>query len=174
MTIGDQIKKLAKQAFKGERIYSEVCTVVSVSGRLAVCQPIDDSAKLQKVRLQAIGGQSVGFVLVPKVGSYVIVTFIDKVNGFISSTTELKEIFIDTDLVTFNGGSNDGLVNVNDLVTKLNNLENTLNTFMNTTYNTHTHISAAPGSPTAVPVPLNTTTLTPTVKADLEDTKITH
>lgn len=174
MTIIDQIKEIVKLTFKSEKIYSEVCTIVSVNEteRTCVCQPIDDSAQLQKVRLQAIKNQSVGLVQIPKVGSYVIVTFIDNRNSFISTLTEVDKILIDTDLVQFNGGTLDGMVKINDLVTKLNNLENTLNTFMNTTFNTHTHISASPGSPTAVPVPLNIASLTPTVKADLENTKI--
>jgi phage baseplate assembly protein V len=73
--------------------------------------------------------------------------------------------------VIFNGGS-DGMVKVNSLVTKLNNLENTLNTFMNATFNTHTHIVTAPTLPSATPLPINTAVLTPTIKANLENTKI--
>ncbi len=74
----------------------------------------------------------------------------------------------------FNGGSLDGMVKVNSLITKLNALENTMNTFMNTTYNTHTHISAAPGAPTAPPLPLNTAVFTPTVANDIKNPKITQ
>ena len=138
MTVGDQIKQLANRDIKDERIYSEVCTVVSVNEttRLAVCQPIDDSAQLKKVRLQAIKSQTLGMFLKPKVDSYVIVSFIDKVNGFITQTTELDKILIDTDLVQFNGGSNGELINIdsqttklNDLVTKVNDLYTLLQTW---------------------------------------------
>ena len=176
MTIADQIKTLVKQAFKGERMYSEVCTVVSVdeTERTCICQPIDDSAEIPKVRLQAIFDQTVGILNVPKVGSYVIVTFIDKRNSFVSTFTELYKILITTDLVEFNGGSLDGLVTVNELVTKLNNLENDINN-LKTAFSTWVTVpndgGAALKTATAT---WYAASLTPTVKADLENDKITQ
>lgn len=173
MTIRDIILNFVEQYLKKERLYSELCTVTSVDETKRTCEvkPIS-GATIYGVKIQSIESQTVGIVPVPKVGSYVIVTFLDNRKGFISTYTECTKILIDTDSIIINGGTLDGMVKVNDLVTKLNNLENTLNTFMNTTFNTHTHISAAPGSPTAVPVPVNSGSLTLTVKADLENSKI--
>ena len=176
MTIADQIKTLAKQAFKGERIYSEVCTVVSVdeTERTCICQPIDDSAEIPKVRLQAIFDQTVGILNVPKVGSYVIVTFIDKRNSFVSTFTELEKILITTDLVEFNGGSLDGMVKVTDLVTKLNNLENDINN-LKTVFSTWVTVPNDGGAALkAAAATWYAASLTPTVKNDLQNTKITQ
>lgn len=176
MNILDQIKEIVKLAFKSEKIYSEVCTIVSVneSERTCICQPIDDSAELQKVRLQAIKSQSVGLVQIPKVGSYVIVTFIDNKNSFVSVFTEIDKILIDTDLVQFNGGTFDGIVKINDLVTKLNNLENDIND-LKTAFSSWVTVPNDGGAALkAITATWYAATLTPTVKNDLEDTKITH
>jgi hypothetical protein len=79
----------------------------------------------------------------------------------------------------FNGGTLDGLIKINDLVTKLNNLENLLNnllTAIGTTFNPVPNDGGA-----ALKLLIGTTLsatllqqLTPTVKANIEDTKIKH
>ena len=60
---------------------------------------------------------------------------------------------------------------MNELVTKLNNLENKLNTFIGL-YNAHVHVET--GGSTSPTVSLVVGTLTPTVKANIENPLITH
>lgn len=54
------------------------------------------------------------------------------------------------------GGDTDNMVRFSELETAFNTLRDDFNSFVSTTYGTHTHVSATPGSPTAVPVPLGT------------------
>jgi len=131
------------------------------------------NAPVIDIELAPNSASSNAFMIVPKVGTTAIVATTKNGYSYLINCFEATKIIVNAStLVQFNGGSNKGLVKLDSLVTKLNNLENTLNTFMNTTYNTHTHVCAAPLSPSGVPVPLNTATLTPTVAADIENTKI--
>ena len=158
--------KEAIQAMQPEQsIQSTLCKVVSVDGLLCDCSPINGNADMLEVRLNASGLN--GFVITPKVGSYVMVTKFERFEAFISS-------FSDVDKIAFNGGANDGLVLVNQLVNKLNALENKVNSII-TTFNTHVHAGVTTGSGSSAVTPtLVTGTLTPTVKNDIENTKITQ
>lgn len=109
------------------------------------------------------------FIQLPAIGSNVLVGFVDNQNAIGLVYGELQEVLL-------RGDQYDGLVKINDLVTKLNNLENTLNTFM-TTYASHVHPfvnalgvpSATTPTASAPPSPL-----TPTIKNDLENNKVKH
>ena len=149
-------------------------TAVDETARTCDVEPLNGSAEIFDVRLQAQKDGATGFVMIPKVGSIGIVTFINPATGYLALTTDVDKILIDCDVITFNGGTNDGLIKINDLVTKLNAVENDLNTLKN--------IFTA-----WVPVPqdggasLKTSsaswsgqTITPTQKTDLENDKIKH
>ena len=75
MTLKEAIRVLA---MSGAELYCKICTVdaVDVEARTVDCTPIDESAPLVGVNLQASQDSSVGVVLFPAVGSYVIVAFI--------------------------------------------------------------------------------------------------
>jgi len=79
---------------------------------------------------------------------------------------------ITKDEVTINDGSEDGLVKIKDLVTKLNNIEKAFNQHI-TEFNTHTHLDPVSGS---LPAPTTSSTLNllTTQQRDLENTKVTH
>jgi len=77
----------------------------------------------------------------------------------------------DTDM-RFNGGGNGGLINIADIVSKLNTLENTLNAFF-TLFNAHVHTGNL-GAPVTPPLTPQTTTFTPTTVQDIEDNKVKH
>lgn len=85
----------------------------------------------------------------------------------------------DGKVIKFNGGDNKGLINIEDLTSKLNNLVNEVNQ-LRTVFNTHTHSVTTTGtsvaqtgiaSPTTSPV---TTPVSSFNVNDYEDTKITH
>lgn len=164
----DNIREALKGLSKtNEEIYSIVCSVDSVdtANKTCDCTPKDGSADLLEVRLMA--QNQTGFLIIPKVNSIVVVTMINRNTGYVSMFSEVTEIQL-------NGKNYDGLVMVNDLVTKLNNLENKVNTFM-TTYNTHVHAGVTTGiGSTAVTPSLMVGTLTPTVKSDLENKTVVH
>lgn len=154
--IRDAIRQLAQS---GTQTVSLVCTVDAVDkdARTIDCTPIDESAPLLGVNLQANQESQWGFVLFPKVGSYVVVGFVaDGSAGVVLLTDEVESAAITVkgeqettatldesgvtikvadntsavlskDGITLNGGSLGGLVKVQDLTTRLNNIENDIN-----------------------------------------------
>lgn len=76
----------------GHEMYSKVCTVNSVSGMSCNCSPIDGDADINDVRITADFDNANKFVLVPKVGSLVIVSFLNKDIGFVSMVNEVSEV----------------------------------------------------------------------------------
>jgi len=86
------IKELIQQlADTGEEMYSKVCTVKSVDGLTCVCEPIDGDAEILDVRLVADEDEQL-FVLVPKVDSVVVVSFLTKEAGFVSMVSKIDEV----------------------------------------------------------------------------------
>lgn len=85
----------------------------------------------------------------------------------------------DGKVIKFNGGDNKGLINIEDLTSKLNQLVDEVNQ-LRTTFNTHTHSVTTAGtaiaqsgvaSPTTTPVSAPVSSFR---TDDYEDTKITH
>lgn len=170
------VKGLDKLALKHIHNPSIVCTVteVSLADLTCTCEPVNGDATLVDVRLMSTSAN--GFLIVPSVDSTVIVSSIDNRTYYVSMFSEIDEIQL-------NGDTYDGLVKVTDLVTKLNNLENLVNSLVSK-YNSHTHnvsvtttcgAGAGTGIGTAVvTATTEATVLTPTVQADLENTSVLH
>lgn len=158
-----------------EKFYSQFGTVKDIDETKRTCTfvPAGDDAERPNVRLQAINSSTEGIVAIPKVGSSVAVSFVNKNTGFVCLTSEVDKILIDTDLIEFNGGENGGLVKAGELVSKVNNLENKVNTMIGL-FNSHTHIASSFGAPTTPPPTLVTGTLTLTLNTDLESTEVKH
>lgn len=159
------LKEAIRAMQADQSIQTTLCKVISVDGLLCDCEPVNGDADILEVRLNASGLN--GFVITPKVDSLVMVTKFERFEAFISS-------FSDVESIAFNGGENDGLVLVNELVTKLNNLENKVNTIIST-FNTHVHSGVTTGAGSSAVTPtLVTGTLTPTIKNDIENPNITQ
>lgn len=130
------IRQLAKS--DGETV-SLICTVDAVDkvARTVDCSPINESAPLLGVNLQANTEAGCGVCLFPEIGSYVVVGFIAEGAAgvvLLSEKIESAEIVIgdttavmDADGVRFNGGSLGGLVKVANLTERLNIIERDLN-----------------------------------------------
>lgn len=88
--IAGAIKTITKSS---EEIYAKVCKVleVNVSEKTVDVKPIDDSAEIFDVRLQA-ESETGGLVLFPKVGSMVLVVFINKNNAAVVNTSEIEKL----------------------------------------------------------------------------------
>lgn len=157
----DALRSLVKPNNDG---FAKVCTVDSVdlTTLTCYCVPLNDDADIINVRLMA--NIDNGFLLIPEVDSIVVVSFLSDSSAYVSLVSKVSEVHL-------NGKNFDGLVKVNDLVQKLNNLENKVNTIIST-YNAHTHVASSFGTPTTTPVALVTGTLTPTIKQDLENITI--
>ena len=176
MTIQEAIKMITQRELARSEMYCVLCTINSVDTSERTCEvtPLNGKADLFDVRFQAELSLTEGLFIEPKVNSTVLVAFINSVQAAVVMCSEIENIYIDTQGDTiFNGGQNDGMVKVGDLVTKLNNLENKVNDLVTwTSTHTHTGVTTGPGSTgTAVGI---VGTLTPTQQSDLENTKVQH
>ena len=138
------------------------CTVNSVdlNNRISNVTTITGNAPLTfDVQLQA--GIADGLLIEPLVDSMVYVLF---------SKYTLPFILQYSDVVTyaFNGDEFGGIVKVIELTQKLNNLENKVNSIIET-YNSHSH--ASNGAP---PSGLVVGELTQTQRGDIENTSVKH
>jgi hypothetical protein len=176
MTIQEAIKMITQRELARSEMYCVLCTVNSVDTSERTCEvtPLNGKADLFDVRFQAELSLTEGLFIEPKVNSTVLVAFINSVQAAVIMCSEIENIYIDTQGDTiFNGGTNDGMVKVGDLVSKMNNLENKVNDLV-TWSSTHTHTGVTPGpgsTGTAVGI---VGTLTPTQQSDLENTKVQH
>ncbi len=138
-----------------------VAKVTKVDGAKCTVQRLFDDMEIEDVRLNCSTTENEGVVIVPKRDSMVLITSIDGRYWFVSQCSEVEKITIDaTDKIVFNGGQNKGLVKIEELTKKLNELV--------TTFNEHTH-----------PVPNGTSSETtqqakPFDQSKYENTNITH
>lgn len=201
MTIQEAIRKIAAA---GAELYCKVCTVDAVDekARTVDCTPIDESAPLLGVNLQANQESEDGVVLFPSVGSYVVVAFTEPSVGLVVLAEKVDKIMLKIDNtsaeirggltniavqdttvkispegVVINGGDLGGMIKIEELTRKLNDFI--------VAFNSHTHelpigsVSVA-GSATAQsnPAPVVVPAITeqhPGVSAeDYEDEKVKH
>jgi len=170
--VDNVVNKQNYYAIKGK------ATNIDEAKRTCDLEPFNEMAKRTNIRLQSVVSETLGFVLIPKLNSTIVVSFFDSKKGYVTLTSELEKILIDTNLTQFNGGALGGLIKINDLVTNIQKIETTLEALI-VTFNAHIHITTAtdplliPGviSPPAPPaVALGQVTTVPF----LEDTKVTH
>ena len=118
------IKKAIKGLSEtGDEVYSILCTVKSVdlTAKTCYCLPVSGDADITDVSL--IVNAQTGFMIIPTVGSKVLVTMQNESTGYVGMYSQVDFIYL-------NGDSYGGLVKVADLVTKLNNLEKKVNTLI--------------------------------------------
>jgi hypothetical protein len=108
----DSLKKLTTP--NGDA-YSKVCTVESVDlvKLTCYCIPINDDADITEVRLMA--NIDNGFLLIPKVNSIVVVSFLSDSSAYVSMVSKVSEIQL-------NGTNYGGLIKIDEQTTKLNQL----------------------------------------------------
>lgn len=181
--IKDAIKTLAEGGKKTTRLqYGEV---LEVDRNNCTCSLKMNTGGFTKtdVKLKSVESGNKGLVIVPKKGSTVAVANIDKSSDNLTvlkcdevEAVELRmdnveliieggKVRLNANEIVFNNGNNRGLVKIEELVNRINALEQHADT--------HVHIGVTPGtgasgtvqSPSFVP---------PTTIADLEDDKVKH
>lgn len=153
--LGRAIKLLANRGTASPFCVWGVVSNIDKTAKTIDVEPLDESAPLLGCLL--IAGDGVGNVIFPPLDSLVVVAKIAPELGIVV-------LFSQIDTMQLNGNLYGGLVKVQELTDKLNNLENA--------FNLHTHVLAlSAGTGTAAP-PANT--LTPTTKTELENDTITH
>ena len=181
MTIPEILRAFHDRFIGNERFYAVIGTAVNVDETKRTCdlEPLEDDATRVGIRLQSVISETQGFVLIPKEGSFIAVSFFDKSKGFVSLTSELEKIIIDTALVQFNRGDNGGLINIEGLVNRMNNIEGKLNGLVGD-FNAHIHATTATIDATGVlgiitPTAPSTNTIAPiTNRNNFEDNAIKH
>jgi hypothetical protein len=157
-------KSLKKLMETSDEIYTIPCTVDSVdlAEKTCYCIPLDKRGDLQGVRLMA--DNKVGFYIIPKVNSVVLVTMINETTGYVAMFSQVDEIQLNGDLYG-------GVPIVQNLVNKLNDLETAFNQHV-VLYNAHIHVETTVN--TLVPTVPDTQVLVPTVVLDLENETVNH
>lgn len=148
-------RRIRAIAERGTEIESRICLVTAVDeqARTVDCEPLDESAPILGVNLQANQEQETGVVIYPKVGSHVIVSMMSGgTGGCVIATEEVDHIEvaigelrakIDSELarveigmmsaelsregIVLNGGHHGGLVKVEALTGRLNAIERDIN-----------------------------------------------
>ena len=100
-----------------ENFYSVIGKAVNVDSDARTCdlEPIESDAISTGIRLQSVIGETKGVVLIPKEGSFIIVTFTDSKSGFVSLTSEIEKIH-------FEAGGEDLKIILNDLIKEIKNI----------------------------------------------------
>lgn len=170
---GELIKQLAGSV----EATLHVCKVISVDGATCNVEPIDGSAELHGVRLNAVTSNSAGIIITPIVESVVIVNQISKVDSYVSLFSEIEKIEIgigtfkivlNENEMVFNEGSL-GLPKIDKLVERINRLEDKLKLHQ------HMYINAVGVTTPTTEIPGDPVlTFLNTERVELEDTKIKH
>ena len=146
-----------------------VAKVKNVDGQ--TCTVTIDELELVDVRLRAVvNDEDSGILVTPKVGSFVMIT--DLSNG--DNRDWAVVMYSEVDKVEFNGGQNGGLINIKDLVSHINTIEDDLNN-LKTAMSSWTPVAQDGGAALKGAISAWTgQSITKTKKSDIEDDKITH
>jgi hypothetical protein len=168
---------------KTAQIYSVAVKITAVdeTARTCDCEPLNGDPEFFDVRLQSVISGADGFVLIPAVDSVGIVTFVNNTTGYLATCSKIDkmivksdvEILIDCEDIKFNGGSNGGLIKINDLVSKLNAVEQKVNDLITACSSVVVALAPAGTFPLASFF-TSVTPLTPTQTTDIENDKIKH
>jgi hypothetical protein len=161
------------------------CTVNSVdlSQRSCDCTTIGGDTALDIPNVLLMPEVDDGFLLVPSINSTVFVTYSNRQVPYVVLFSAIDQVvftcgnaqvIIQDGLIQLGDGSYGGLIQIQQLVVKLNNLETALNNLIQA-FNTHIHPGVQTGSG-STPPPANTDSdsLKLTERADLENIVVTH
>jgi hypothetical protein len=151
---------------------TSICKVLSVdeSNFTCKCEPIDGSADFFGVLLNA--DKKKGFVLIPKVGSFVVISQMSETTSCVVMVSEVSQVYIA-------GDENGGLVKVQILNAALNNLQTEINT-LKTTLSANltamgTALSAVDGGVTTAQAGILSALVLPQINiSQIENTKVKH
>lgn len=138
---------------------------VNTEERTCVVKGIDATATTEYTDVMLQADTANGLLIEPAIDSTVLVAFNRRGYAFVAMFSEVQRVtIVAASGIQFNDGSFGGLVKVEELVSKLNRIENAFNS------HTHTGVQTGSGS-TGTPA----TQITPlTTKANIENTTVTH
>lgn len=173
--LGEAFEKAIKSVTRQLQVIDGTITAVDKTAYTCDVEVGDSfgTTTYHDVILRVLKNTQASVIEIPTVGAACTIYFTDGNLGRprLFMVNESEELLVNCPQVVFNGGAQGGLPVTPSLVTRLNNIENLLNTFFEL-FNSHTHPVISVGSETGVSVPQQTVTLTPTKRADIENTKI--
>ena len=181
-----QIANIIRQLSQGSSAVLKLCSVTAVdrSARSVDCDPLDESAPILGVSLQGDQEGEDGFLLLPKVGSYVIVGLIDgQDTGAVLLTDELdalevkigdQSLEITSDGIILTGGALGGMVKVKELTDRLNNIERDVNSLKQILSSWSPMPNDGGAALKGVVSSWSSRRLQETKRSDYEDTKVKH
>lgn len=114
------LTQLINSVIEPENYYSSFATVKAVDEAEKTCDvEIIDGAELEGVMLEKTPNEE-GLFIKPKIGSIVAITWSDQTTAFVTMFSEI-------DNTVYQGGVNGGLIIINELTTKLNELNDKYN-----------------------------------------------
>lgn len=161
---------IARLTASGDFMQLKECVVDAVnSDNTADCTPADGSAPILAAMLQSVSESDSGLLIKPTLHSVVLVGVSDDDTAIVLAYDDIDSITLTfSDKLEINGGSNDGLIKIQELTDKLNML---VQAFNEHTHTVETSGTAAAQSGTAAPVIQPAQQFN---KEDYEDNKITH
>ncbi len=197
----DIIRKLSREGDSASIMVGTVSAVYT-EARTVDVEPINEDAPVLGVNLQANQEAKLGVVLFPRVGSYVAVAMLSGFSAGVVVLTEDVEsievnindgtkltisedgtslnvkdgitLDIDDSAATFNGGKLGGLINVEDLTTRLNEIEKDINN-LKTVFNSWMPVPQDGGLTLYnIVLPWAGKQLTLSQRGDYEDEKVKH
>jgi hypothetical protein len=153
--------------------YSKTCEVIQIDTSSNTCDvaPVDGSAHIPNVRLNT---SQTGYLIIPKEGSLVDITFTDPDNAFVSMFSEVDDIKIKvSNEIHLNGDGLGGLIKISDLVGKLNDIEDLVNNLLTTLQSTTIPLAPSGTYPFA-PLYATFQMLVNTQVNDIENDKVKH
>lgn len=171
MAIKDVLNNFINNILDKEEIYLKVGLVKSVDENAKTFVFIPNTGETElEVAMTVIDGDSL--YIMPKVNTTVIIGYTNNIDAYCLQVKEADKIIFNSENIIFNGGDNDGLININDLTSKLNGLVSKVNAL----YNLLKNWVVAPSDgglalQTAAKLLTNADDFN---KSDFEDEKITH
>lgn len=122
LKIRKSIKELAGATDLRFETYAAIVT--SVNGATCNAKRVLDDKIVERVRLNTNVQEEKGLIIVPKIGSDVLITNIDGGASFVSQYSEIEKIELNVDsTIIINGGQNDGLVKIRELEKNLERIK---------------------------------------------------
>lgn len=169
-------KALFKRYYKVTNFEAKVLSVDKDNDTCVV--QADDEPELSGVKLKTmIGTSTYKLIVYPLVGSYVTVSRLHnlEMEAYVSQVSEVDEIVTNCEQITFNGGTNEGLVKVVELTARINAIETKVNDVISK-FNGHVHsgVTTGPGSSAVTPQQITSGNLSQTDKNQIQNPKIKH
>lgn len=174
MQLADAIKQLAGTMFMNPAmiVMAEVVSV-DAAARTCVCASIGGTTTSDIPVVHLMAETEDGLLLVPEIGSSVIVAFNKELVPFVIMYSGIESAtFWVNGIITLKDGSLGGIPIVGALLQKINALESKVNQLLQA-YNAHVHPDPVSGSTGTTTVPV-AGTLTPTQLVDIENKNVTH